>query len=103
MFRLEPALFSGFNVVELVVCDRVIKIGPGAIQGIEIRDVVTSDVDVIQRIAIQDVISKSKQHGPIFFLIGHGRERHIRWQEPGIDRCGLGIRAASLILQVFLL
>ena len=33
VFRLEPALFSGFKIVESVICNRVIKISLGVVYG----------------------------------------------------------------------
>src|ERR1700674_2095768 len=91
VFRLETALFSVFELVELVIWHRVIEIGVGVIQGIEIQDV-TSDGGVIQRIEIQDVTSKIKDLGPISCLVGYWRQRPVKRQEPGIDSRGLGIR-----------
>ncbi len=70
MFRLETALFSVCDPVKLVICHRVIEIGAGVIQGIEIQDVI-SDGGVIQRIKAQDVISKGKDLRPISGLVGH--------------------------------
>ncbi len=70
MFRLETALFSVFDLIELVICHRVIEIGVGVIQGIEIQDVISYG-GVIQRIEVQDVTSKIKDLGPIGCLIGH--------------------------------
>src|SRR5882762_1839209 len=93
VFRLETALFSVFDLVELEIRDRVIEIGVGVIQRIEIQDV-TSDDRLIQRIEIQDVTSKFKDLGPIFCLVGHKRERQIRRHELCIDSGGLGIRFA---------
>src|ERR1700730_8161310 len=39
VFGLESALFSVFDLIQLVICHRVIEIGVGVIRGIEIQDV----------------------------------------------------------------
>ncbi len=70
VFRLESALFSVFDLVELVICHRVIEIGVGVIHGIEVQDVIV-DGDAIQRIKVQDVTSKIEDLGPISFLVGN--------------------------------
>src|SRR6266849_9531713 len=100
VFRLETALFSVIELVELVICHRVIEIGARVSKGIEIQDVI-SDGGVIQRIEVQDVIRKSKDLGPISCLVGHRRERQIRWQELGSNGHGWAIRFASRVLLVF--
>ena len=70
VFGPERALFSVFDLVELVTRDRVIEIGLGVIQWIEIQHV-TSGGLLIKRIKIQNVTSKFKDLRPIFCLVSH--------------------------------
>src|SRR6516162_284930 len=102
VFGLKRALFSLCDVVELVICERVIEIGVGAIEWIGIHDV-TSNGRAIQWIEIKDMSGKSKNFGPVFRLECHRRERKIWREEPVIDRGGPGIGCASGILLVVLL
>src|SRR3984893_13515849 len=87
LFRLEPALFSLCEFIELVICERIIEISLGVIQRIEIPDVSSN---VIQGIEVQDVTSKVDDRSPIFCLVSQQREREVRRQELSIDGCGFG-------------
>src|ERR1700730_486554 len=100
LFGLESTLFGVCELFELEICDRIIEIGFGVIQRIEIPDIARN---TIQRIEIQDVIGEGKKLGPILCLVSHQREGQVRRQELGINSGGLGKRGASSILLVFLL
>src|SRR5580700_280225 len=86
MLRLERALFSILDLVEIVIRHRIIEISLSVIQRIEIHDV-SGDfpLPLIQGIKIQKMTSKFKDLRPIRCLEGHFGEKQIGRQVLAID------------------
>src|SRR2546429_1782831 len=85
VFRLERALLGLLDVVELVIGHGVKEIGLCGIQFIEIQDITSAEVTMIQKIVIDDVICKLKDIGPISCFVRHCRKRQIWRQKTRID------------------
>src|SRR5207245_4660222 len=77
VFRLERALLGLLDVVELVIGHGVKEIGLCGIQFIEIQDITSAEVTMIQKIVIDDVICKLKDIAPISCFVRHCRKRQI--------------------------
>src|SRR5207302_9812528 len=85
VFRLERALLGLLDVVELVIGHGVKEIGLCGIQFIEIQDITSAEVTMIQKIVTDDVICELKDMGLISCFVRHCSKRQIGRKKPTID------------------